>query len=86
MFFVKGMPPFGERRTHHVHVRTPADARAVLLFRDYLRGHAEEALRYASLKRELAGRYPADRDAYTEGKRQFVEEIVRKAESALGAV
>src|ERR1700687_3050114 len=23
MFFVKGMPPFGTRRTHHVHVRTP---------------------------------------------------------------
>ncbi len=21
--FVKGMPPFGARRTHHVHVRTP---------------------------------------------------------------
>src|SRR5258705_4764181 len=23
MFFVKGMPPFGERRTHHVHITEP---------------------------------------------------------------
>lgn len=26
MFFVRGMPPFGSRRTHHVHVRVPKDA------------------------------------------------------------
>ena len=25
MFFVKGMPPFGSRRSRHVHVRTPKD-------------------------------------------------------------
>ena len=24
LFFVKGMPPYGERRTHHVHVTEPA--------------------------------------------------------------
>jgi len=41
---------------------------------------------YALLKRGLAERYSADRDAYTEGKRQFVDEIVRKAESTLGPV
>jgi GrpB-like predicted nucleotidyltransferase (UPF0157 family) len=23
MFFVKGMPPYGERRTHHVHITQP---------------------------------------------------------------
>jgi GrpB-like predicted nucleotidyltransferase (UPF0157 family) len=79
MFFVKGMPPFGERRTHHVHVRTPADARASILFRDYLRRHPEDRVRYASLKEELAARYPTDRDAYTEGKAQFVDEVVRRA-------
>src|SRR4051812_47931756 len=26
MFFVKGMPPFGSRRTHHLHVRVSHDA------------------------------------------------------------
>ena len=79
LFFVKGMPPFGTRRTHHVHVRTPEEARTALLFCDHLRRHPEEAARYAALKRELSARYPTDRDAYTEGKAWYVDEIVRKA-------
>lgn len=79
LFFVKGMPPFGTGRTHHLHVRTPDDARAALVFCEYLRRRPEEAERYAALKRELAARYPTDRDAYTEGKARFVDDIVRKA-------
>jgi GrpB-like predicted nucleotidyltransferase (UPF0157 family) len=79
LFFVKGMPPFGPRRTHHVHVRTSEDARVALVFRDHLRAHPEEAARYAALKRELAARYPTDRDAYTDGKARYVDDIVRKA-------
>jgi GrpB-like predicted nucleotidyltransferase (UPF0157 family) len=50
MFFVKGMPPFGERRTHHLHVRTPSDAETALLFRDHLRHYPTDLARYASLK------------------------------------
>ena len=79
LFFVKGMPPFGPRRTHHVHVRTPEDARTALLFCEHLRRHPEEAARYAALKRELSARNPTDRDAYTEGKARYVDDIVRKA-------
>ncbi len=79
LFFVKGMPPFGTGRTHHLHVRTPEDARVALVFCDHLRRHPEEAARYAALKGELAARYPTDRDAYTEGKARYVDEIVRKA-------
>jgi GrpB-like predicted nucleotidyltransferase (UPF0157 family) len=70
MFFVKGMPPFGERRTHHV-PRSDARGRASL--------DPEDLVRYASLKEELAARYPTDRDAYTEGKAQFVDEVLRRA-------
>ena len=81
MFFVKGMPPFGERRTHHIHVRTPSDAETALLFRDHLRRHPEDLARYATLKRDLATRHTTDRDAYTEGKSQFVDEIVRQVRS-----
>jgi len=33
----------------------------------------------AALKRELAARYPTDRDAYTDGKARYVDDIVRKA-------
>ena len=70
MFFVKGMPPFGERRTHHV-PRSDARGRASL--------DPEDLVRYASLKEELAARYSTDRDAYTEGKAQFVDEVLRRA-------
>ena len=48
-----------------------------LLFRDYLRSHPEEADRYVALKRDLAARHAMDREAYTEGKSAFVEEILR---------
>ena len=78
MFFVKGMPPFGAGRTHHVHVHIPANARAKVCFRDYLIEHPEEAMRYAALKRELAARFPTDRDAYTQGKAEFVREVLQK--------
>lgn len=82
MFFVKGIPPFGTTRTHHVHVRTAEDARSALVFRDYLRRHPDEAARYAALKRALAARHTTDRDAYTAGKTTFVDEVVAKATRA----
>ena len=80
MFFVKGMPPFGMGRTHHIHVHIPEKARAKVCFRDYLIAHPEEAARYAALKRELAVRFPTDRDVYTQGKAAFVREVLQKAE------
>jgi len=85
MFFVKGMPPFGTGRTHHVHVRTPADAQAAILFRDYLRRHPEGAQRYAALKRDLADRYSTDRDGYTDGKTSFVDAILARAAASPAA-
>jgi GrpB-like predicted nucleotidyltransferase (UPF0157 family) len=72
MFFVKGMPPFGARRTHHVHVRLPSDAVAELSFRDLLRMDQAIAREYERLKEALAERHPNDRDAYTDGKAGFV--------------
>jgi GrpB-like predicted nucleotidyltransferase (UPF0157 family) len=72
MFFVKGMPPFGRRRTHHVHVRVPEDAERELLFRDLLRKDAALAREYESLKEQSAQHYPTDRDAYTDSKTKFV--------------
>lgn len=83
MFFVKGMPPFGARRTHHVHVRTPDDGRPALVFCEYLRRHPHAAARYARLKRELEARHPTDREAYTAGKEQFVAEILREADAGV---
>jgi GrpB-like predicted nucleotidyltransferase (UPF0157 family) len=81
MFFVKGMPPYGERRSHHIHISEPtSDAwRRPLLFRDYLRRHPDEAERYHRLKLDLASRYRHDREAYTTAKDAFVEAIVSLA-------
>jgi GrpB-like predicted nucleotidyltransferase (UPF0157 family)/uncharacterized protein YhfF len=78
MFFVKGMPPHGARRTHHVHVRLPGDAAAELAFRDLLRADPGLVRRYELLKEDLAARFPDDRDAYTEGKSEFVEGALRR--------
>ena len=72
LFFVKGMPPFGTRRTHHVHVRPPVSAAPILAFRDRLRARPDVAHAYEALKRELANHFPTDREAYTRGKDRFV--------------
>ena len=76
MFFVKGMPPFGERRTHHVHVfDDAAERKRRIAFRDYLRLHADAAREYAELKRRLAKEFSNDREAYTRGKDEFIVRI-----------
>ena len=80
MFFVRGMPPFGPRRSHHVHVTEPhGEMWQRLAFRDYLRTHPEEAGTYARLKRRLAAEHPADREAYTDAKSAYIETVMRKA-------
>jgi GrpB-like predicted nucleotidyltransferase (UPF0157 family) len=80
MFFVKGMPPFGPRRSHHVHVTEPhGEMWQRLAFRDYLRAHPEEARTYQELKQRLAAEHPTDRDAYTGAKSAYVESVMRKA-------
>ena len=68
------------RRTHHVHMMPRGEGFASsLAFRDHMRSHAEDALRYAALKRELADEHRADRESYTDAKAAFIDEIVRKA-------
>jgi GrpB-like predicted nucleotidyltransferase (UPF0157 family) len=80
MFFVKGMPPFGSRRSHHVHVTEPqGEMWQRLAFRDYLRAHPEEARAYQRLKTRLAAEHPTDREAYTDAKSAYIESVMRKA-------
>ena len=75
-YFRRGTP-----RTHHVHlVNRSSDLWSDhLLFRDYLRMHAEVAREYETLKRELAGLYLHDKERYTDAKGPFVRSIVRRA-------
>ena len=83
LFFVRGMPPRGERRTHHLHVCEPgSEMHRRLAFLEYLIDHPEEAHSYAELKKGLAARYGKDREAYTRAKRAFVDRIIRLAGDA----
>jgi GrpB-like predicted nucleotidyltransferase (UPF0157 family) len=50
-----------------------------LAFRDYLREHPQLRSEYDAVKRILAKRFPADREAYTNGKVSFVRELLRLA-------
>jgi GrpB-like predicted nucleotidyltransferase (UPF0157 family) len=70
--------PSDEVRTHHLHI-VPFGSplwHERLAFRDALRADADVAARYASLKRELAVRYAADREAYTDAKADFIRETL----------
>ena len=70
----------GERRTH-IHVRRAGSLaeQLALLFRDYMRGHPEDAQAYAELKERLAVAYRHDRYGYTEAKAPFIWEVMRRA-------
>jgi GrpB-like predicted nucleotidyltransferase (UPF0157 family) len=80
MLFVKGAPPLGEKRTHHVHVYDFEGSRwkKEKDFRDYLRTHPEEAGRYEELKRRLAAQFTFDREAYTDSKTDYILSVMEK--------
>jgi GrpB-like predicted nucleotidyltransferase (UPF0157 family) len=82
-FFQKGAPP-----THHVHAVEHGSVEWLkhVHFRDHLRAHPEDLQSYAKLKRDLAARYPDDRDAYTEGKSPFIAAVLRKASRGSGTL
>jgi GrpB-like predicted nucleotidyltransferase (UPF0157 family) len=50
-----------------------------ILFRDWLSTHLADADAYMGLKLGLSEKYRNDRVAYTNGKTQFIERIVEKA-------
>ena len=72
----------GTPRTHiHVRQRGSVSEQLALLFRDYVRTHADEAARYARLKAQLAVQYRDDRVGYTEAKSPFIWEVLRRADT-----
>ena len=70
--------PEGEKR-HHLYVSptTSAELQAQVAFRDRLRSDPDVAVEYLALKRKLAERHGDDRLAYTDGKTEFIEAILR---------
>lgn len=81
MFFVKGMPPFGEKRTHHIHIIEPKSKRGQdrIIFRDYLIAHPDVAREYEQLKIKLAQEYTYYREQYTDAKTHFIASVLGKA-------
>lgn len=70
LFFRKGDP-----RAFHIHlVEQRSDFwEQHIAFRDLLRARPDVAVQYGALKRELAERYRAQREEYTEAKTPFIQ-------------
>jgi GrpB-like predicted nucleotidyltransferase (UPF0157 family) len=73
------------RPTHHLYVCPPEsrEFRRHVALRDYLRTHPSDASSYGELKRSLAIRYRDERSAYADGKREFIESLLRIASPGL---
>jgi D-glycero-beta-D-manno-heptose 1-phosphate adenylyltransferase len=83
-YFRRGPPGAA---THHLHMveRRSQFWEEHLLFRDYLRAHAEAARDYAALKRRLVAIHGTERGAYTEAKGDFIRSIIARARQEAGA-
>lgn len=73
--------PSAEHRTHHLHL-VPLGSplwRERLAFRDALRADPELRASYQALKLDLAQRHRLVREAYTDAKTPFIEQVLRQA-------
>ena len=72
------------KRTHQVHIVEEGSNfwELLLLFRDYLREHPEEAQEYCNLKERLAARFRSQRAEYTKAKTEFIAGVIAKARRA----
>lgn len=78
LFFRRGQWRAG---THHLHIYRYQGQQWIdqILFREYLKKHPEIKDRYYALKKALENQYKHDRVAYTNGKADFIREVIRKA-------
>lgn len=70
--------PSPEHRTHHLYLieRSNPEFKKRLAFRDYLISHPDKAREYESLKVDLSNEFKNDREAYTQAKTDFIEEVL----------
>lgn len=68
------------KRYAHLHIVTKASNEMArhLAFRNLLRSNPAVAQEYLQLKRELAHKYRDDRDAYSNGKNDFIRDVLNK--------
>jgi GrpB-like predicted nucleotidyltransferase (UPF0157 family) len=74
--FFKGIPPFGMKRTHHIHIVDNSTIEHRILFRNILRRDEKIRHEYESLKLKLSKLYPTDREGYTAKKSEFIEKAL----------
>lgn len=65
-------------KVFHIHLKNYGDCDE-LYFRDYLNENEQKAKEYEKLKLELYNKYKPNRDLYTKGKTEFINEIVNLA-------
>jgi len=67
-------------RTCHIHIVEVNDPqwRNYIAFRDILRHEPAVRSAYEALKKDLAARFPEDRESYTAGKDAFVRDVLRE--------
>ncbi len=65
-------------KVFHIHIKKYGDCDE-LYFRDYLNENHLKAKEYEKLKLELFNKYKPNRDLYTDGKKDFINEIVNLA-------
>ncbi|PEL11105.1 hypothetical protein CN601_10100 [Bacillus sp. AFS017336] len=51
-----------------------------IAFREYMIAHTDQAMEYIKLKTELAKKFPENKKEYKKGRKEFIEEIDKKAE------
>lgn len=71
----------GNEQTCFVHVvkAHSVDHNNYVNFRDYLNAFPATAEKYEKLKESLSHEFPSDRQSYTNGKKEFINHIIRKA-------
>ena len=77
-FFTRDRGPERLCNVHVFEAGSPGVERH-LAFRDYLTRHPETARAYGDLKGDLAERFPADMEAYMNGKDAFVKKVEKEA-------
>src|SRR5688572_27003496 len=67
----------GEYRTHNIHIFQEGNPQIErhLAFCAYLRSNAKARDEYAALKREVYARHPADIEAYSDGKHDWIRRM-----------
>jgi len=79
-FRIDLLDPVQKLRRYHIHFGNmdSEDFKRVILLRDYLRNHPDDANKYAEIKKRAADQAGQDKDKYMDIKSPFIEEILKK--------